>query len=76
MVGISRVDRMTKPAKNRPKKPAKVETEFDEGVTDKKKLEGEIARAKREAGEVGKYVDERRDSIRRGARRSRHRFRL
>lgn len=69
---------MTKPKSNRS---AKIETEFDEVVarllqTDKKELEDEIAKTKREADEVGKYVEERSDSIKRGARRTKHRFRL
>ena len=40
--------------KNRPEKT----------LPDKKQLQDEIARAKREAEEVAKYVEERRDSIR------------
>jgi hypothetical protein len=72
------VDRMTKAKKT---KAAKIGTEFDEVVarllqTDKEELEGEIERTKREADEAGQYVEERRDSIRRGARRTKHRFRL
>lgn len=69
---------MTKPKKTRPDK---IETELDEVVarllqTDKKELEDEITRSKRESDEAEKYVEERRDSIQRGARRAKHRFRL
>ena len=65
---------MTKSAKSRPTKRAKVVSPILQ--TDKKELENETERVKREADEVGEYVDERRDSIRRGARRSKHRFRI
>lgn len=69
---------MTKPNK---KRSDKIESELDEVLarllqTDKKELEDEIAKTKREADEAGKYVEERSDSIRRGARRTKHRFRL
>lgn len=69
---------MTKPKTVRTDK---IETEFDEVVarllqTDNKELEDEIAKTKREADEAGKYVEERSDSIKRGARRTKHRFRI
>jgi hypothetical protein len=43
---------------------------------DPKKLEREIDRTKREAGEIERDVQEIEESIDRGARRTKHRFRL
>jgi hypothetical protein len=54
---------------------------FDEAVkrlvqTDPKELEDAFAETQRESEEVKPYVEERRESIRKGARRTSKRFRL
>ena len=64
---------MVKPVKNRPVKRVKDTTP---PLRTDKESEDEIEQVKRETDEVEKYVEERRDSIRRGARRSKHRFRI
>jgi len=54
---------------------------FDEALarflqTDKKELEDAVDQARREEAEAERYVEERRESIRKGARRAPKRFRL
>ena len=54
---------------------------FDEALarllqTDKKELEDTVDQVRREEAEAERYVEERRESIRKGARRAPKRFRL
>lgn len=44
--------------------------------TDPEELASEIEKTKEKDREVSEFVEERRDSIRRGARRTKHRFRI
>lgn len=64
----------------RKKKPS-LDMPFEEALarfisTDPKELEDEIAKVKADAEETERYVEERRQSIKRGARRAPKRFRL
>jgi len=68
---------------NRKRKPNKDMSDlgFDEALarliqTDKKELMDAKERVDKEVNEVGKYVEERRESIQKGARRTGKRFRL
>jgi hypothetical protein len=74
MGGVLETDAMTKSEKRVPTKAPKPVLPLS--YANEKEIEEETAGAKREADEVEKYVDERQDSIRRGARRTKHRFRI